>query len=411
MKKYVIITRRVTSMGGAQLYILRRFKHLKSRGYEVCIVVSKHENYFPLEKEFEGATFLCVPEIDNRLVFQTKKKQSLIVENIVNFIGDFEDLIIESHTLSSIEWGELIALKCGAKHLAYPLSEATVSQYKFLPGKEIFRDKLNRGEFYGCSSTSLSFIFDKRNVPNNYVNIGYDETELAAECIPQISYRKKAGDFVVTTITRLDKTYIEFLADAIAQLSVKYRSRNFVLLIVGGCSDIKREMYLKSSFNNEKYGLSNLDIRYLGYIDKLGKDIFRLTDVFVGMGTAAINAISQRCISINIDPMNGMQFSSGFFGVDTKNFAYSETGKVYPIIVKLESALLLKEDEKEKLKITGRRLFDEEFEINQCFRKLDQVVESLPVVCHRNSLEVTFFYRLFVRGLICFRKLINSRKL
>jgi hypothetical protein len=49
MKKYIIITGRISDMGGAQLYVLRRALHLKQCGFDVLIIVAIHSDYFPLK--------------------------------------------------------------------------------------------------------------------------------------------------------------------------------------------------------------------------------------------------------------------------------------------------------------------------------------------------------------------------
>lgn len=397
MKKYIIITRRVSNMGGAQLFVLRRALYLIENDYSVCIVVGEHNDYYPLEDSFSKITVIAAPEIKYCVARRSKKQQEIILSRLMDQIGPADSFLIESHTLTGIEWGELLAAKCGARHLAYPLTEPKVSEYRFQPGIRIFNNKLNKGEFYGCTSTSLSDIFEAKKVPDHFVNIGFDESELVENSTPTIDYNKNISDFVITTITRFEKTYIEHLADATAELARKYPEQIFVLLIAGGSPNQSRVDYLKQNYNSAVYGLENLVIKYLGYIDKLGKDIFLLSDVFVGMGTASINAISQGCITINIDPHDGMRYSSGFFGIDTNNFAYSETGKQYAIYSKLEEAYLFEGDKRLQIQKAGRMLYEEQFEINACFRRLDAIVNSLPIVRECKLLNINAAYRLFVR--------------
>lgn len=398
MMKYVIITPRVSSMGGAQLYVLRRSLHLKRLGYEVHIVVANHsDDYYPLKEKFDNIPIYIIPETGLRLAQVSKKNQEKLLTNLLNEVGKSESYYVESHTLYAVEWGEILSAKCNARHLAYLLGVQPISAYKFQPGLRIFDEKLLKGEFYGCSSVSLAKIFDREDVPSNYINIGYDEKEMADQSVPAINYSKQVGDYVITTITRFDKTYIEPLADAVAELAHKYEKQRFVLLLVGSCPNQKRVDFLKSNYNNERYKQSNLDIRYLGYIDVLGKDIFELSDVFVGMGTASINAISQQCITINIDPRGGMTKASGIFGVDTMNFGYSENGSLYSIFSKIEEVFLFDNNRIRQIKDSGRALFENEFEVEACFRKLDAVMDSLEKTNDRPSLKVSDFYRLLVR--------------
>ncbi len=407
---YVIMTRRVSAMGGAQLFALRRALHLREKGYEVFIVVTRHEAFFPLENKFQGIPLIHMPQMEHGTAFVTPLRQSKMLAELYHNLGDVKEIRIETHTLSTIEWGEIFSAQYGAKHLAYPLAEATVSHYALQPGKRIFHEKLESGEFYGCNSRSLAQIFRNEEVPSNYVNIGYDENELSDRSSPEITYKKKKGDYVITTVSRLDKTYIEPLADAVSKLASTYPSHYFVLLIAGGCSDKGRETFLRNNYNNERYGLPNLDIRYAGYIVKLGRDLFRLTDVFVGMGTASINAISQGCITINIDPRNDMKCASGIFGIDTNNFAYAENGRTYSIYDKLREVYLFDEDEKNRVSSLSRELYEDEFEIEKCFERMDTIIESFSNVHNRRSLRTPLFYRLMARTYLFYIRVVRKNK-
>lgn len=383
-------------MGGAQLYVLRRCLYLINKGYCVYIFVTDHSDYFPLKDKFGEVPLIVIPEIKKRVASFSRRKQNTIIKTIIDKVGRSDSFYIESHTLTTIEWGELVAAEIHARHLAYPLSEPSVKEYKYKPGIRIFEEKLNNGEFYGCSSYSLKEIFGHDIESPHFINIGYDEAELKDSCIPAIQITKPQGTYVILTISRLDKTYIEVLADAVSKMALKYPSQSFLLLIAGGCSDSMREGFLKNNYNNDHYQQPNLDIQYLGYINTLGKDIFKLADIFVGMGTASINAISQKCVTINIDPRNGMKQASGFFGIDTSNFAYPETDKTFSVFSKLEEAFQMNKSQVQSVQMIGRKLFEEQFEINTCFRKIDNVINSVKPVEKRATLMVSGFYRMKV---------------
>lgn len=408
IKKYLILTFNVCNLGGGQLYVLRRAKYLKARGFDVHIVVTYHTNYFPLEDNFKDFSLYVIPEMGKPSANVSKPSVNLLISELIGKIGSYTEMLIESHTLETIEWGELLAIRCGAKHLAYPIAEPRVSKYKYNPGVRIFWNKLKTNSFYGCTSTSLKQIFEIPNAPANYVNIGYDENEMYDKCVPSIDYNVKEGDYVITTVTRLDKTYVEPLVKSTAQLAQKYSQQKFVLLIAGGSKTKGREEFLFSNFSNEKFKLPNLNIVYTGYIEKLGKDIFKISNVFVGMGTASINAISQGCITINIEPNNRMQYSSGFFGVDTNNFAYSESGRTYTILEKLEEAYLLSNEEVNRRKERSRELYDVEFKTDSCFKRLDQLFDSIEPSVVNKKYDIPFSYRLRVQAEILIKKMIYS---
>ena len=405
MRKYIIITYDICNMGGGQLFVLRRANHLNNMGYEVHIVVTYHSDYFPLKEQFKNFPFYVIPEMGDAVVKVPKKRADRLINNLLDKMGNPMSPLIESHTLPTIEWGELIASKCGAKHLAYPLAEPKVSGFKFNPGKEIFAEKLRKGQFYGCTSTSLKEIFDSDNVPNNYINIGYDENELYEKSTPTLNLFRKSDEYIITTVTRLDKTYVEPLVEETAQLARKYPNQKFVLLIAGGSKTPGREEYLLNNYSNRNFNISNLNIVYKGYIEKLGRDIFEITDLFVGMGTAVINAISQRCITLNIDPRDNMQYASGFFGIDTNNFAYSESGKRFTIFEKMEEAYLMRQEEKNHAEARSRELFETEFDNEACMVKLDSVINSLPVITDNDIPHVSLLYRYYVISGVSLKRL------
>ncbi len=395
MAKYLILTYEISCLGGGQLYVQRRAEYLVKQGIDVRIVVFYHDSsYFPLEMKFEGIPYYIIPEMGMTTSMLTASKVDKIVDGLLNKIGESDDISIESHTLTTIEWGELIAFKCKGRHLAYPLAEPTISSYYFEPGKKIFTYKLNNNEFYGCTSVSLKQIFGKKNVPSNYINIGYNVSELEDECIPHIKYVKKEPDYVISTVGRLDKDYIEPLIQGCINLAEVFPQQSFVLLIGGGSKTPGRENYLKNKY--EKTKCKNLQVIFTGYIEKLGKDIFQMSDVFAGMGTASLNSISQGCLTINIDPNDGMRYASGFFGTDTNNFAYSESGKIFEISDKLKEAYLLNADKRDSIIQTANELFVNSYEENACFKQLDEVISKIDRASEESILKVSRLYRLYV---------------
>ena len=132
-----------------------------------------------------------------------------------------------------------------------------------------------------------------------------------------------------------------------------------------------------------------------------------MTDIFIGMGTASINAISQGCATINIDPRSNK--ASGVFGVDTNNFAYSENNKLYKIEDKI--AELLKDAKKLAVaKERGLYLFKESFTNEASFNKLDYLLNK----SEKNKLFFKFNENYLIKckdlvlySLICFRKMIK----
>lgn len=381
-------------MGGGQLFVLRRSLYLKNKGFDVHVITTFDNGVFPLKESFEGISIYNIPEMASSSSFVSEKRQKEILSDVIQKIGKADKYYLESHTLGTIEWAELLSVKLHGRHLAYPLAEPLFNKQFFYPGKSIILNKLERNQLYGNNSRSLVHIFGKEPKQNLFINIAFDETELKEMCFPSLNYKKQAGDYVITTVTRLDKTYVEPFIEDVKKLALKYPTEKFVMIVAGGSNTGTREKDLLAKYSRSS--IANLKIIFTGYIKELGKDIFNISDVFVGMGTASINAISQKCIALNIDPSRN-SMCSGIFGIDTNNFGYTENGKVYTILEKIEEIYLADENKKNYLKKTGRELFETSFEINSCFLQMDAAINSISESQDEPYLHVSRLYRFIVR--------------
>ena len=72
----------------------------------------------------------------------------LISELLVNW--KLQEMLIESHTLETIEWGELLAIRV-ALNIGVPYSGTQSLKYKYNPGVRIFWNKLKTNSFYVCT--------------------------------------------------------------------------------------------------------------------------------------------------------------------------------------------------------------------------------------------------------------------
>ena len=393
MSNYLIITPNLCNMGGAQLYVLRRSIYLKKKGYNVFIVVWFDNGYFPLKTQFEDTPIFVSPELAKPYVLVNKKKATAAINSIADFVGIDKDTIIESHTFTTIEWGEIIASFYKCKHLAYPLTEESVARYIWKPGKKILRDKLKHNELYGLSDASLEIMFGNPCSPNNYVNVGFDERELVDKSVPSIEYEKSENDFVISTVSRLDKTYIESLVDDVIKLANKYPQQSFILIVAGGSKTGNRQSYLVNKYKQENIHCSNLRVLFTGYITSLGRDLFLNSDVVVGTGLAAINSISQSRVTIVIDERNDRAL--GFFGTDTNNFGYGSLKHNFSIFSKLDEAYLLDSCKKEIIKKAGRQLYQSDFYTERCFEKLDVAISQIRNSAAKDYLKVGWGEYLF----------------
>lgn len=395
-KNYLILTYNVCNQGGAQLLVLRRAKYLKEKGYNVKIVVAYDNGNFLLKEEFTDFEIILIRDFINTLCLQPYSKITSKILEVSKKIDPQNEGIsyIESHTVPTCVWGEVLANKFQAKHMTYLLAEFLFSDLKFYYDRKILLKKLRSRELFGVSASSIEIIFGKKykKYSDQYINVGFDRGELLELSLPLLNLNKEQNTFIIGTVTRLDKTYVEPLIEDSILLAKKYPSQKFLLLIAGSSPNADRQQYLTDKYNANNLGVDNLTIRWTGYINKLGKDIFEFLDVFVGMGTASINSISQKCLTLNIDPFTDM--CSGFFGTDTSNFAYSDRGGLYKIIDKLQEAYLMSDTNRDVYRSNGLALFDKEFDMIVCEEKQDRFFNDI-IPSHENKHNVIpFLYEL-----------------
>jgi hypothetical protein len=179
---------------------------------------------------------------------------------------------------------------------------------------------------------------------------------------------------------------------------IKFASNNpkqmINLIVAGGTIHHGLTEKLRNEFLAPNLKLLNLKIIFTGYITSLGKDLFRNTDIFIGMGTASINAISQGCATLNIDPRTNK--TSGIFGIDTDNFAYSFKNETYEIEDKL-SLLIRDTNLLETAKQEGKKLFNTKFTVEATFKR-----QMLLLKQSANKLEHYKFKRSFFHTAIDF---------
>lgn len=390
---YYFLTEGVSNFGGAQLLVLRRAKFLQKIGLNVKIIVLRHRGEFILENQFNNIPILYLQELENPFLFYSKKHKQNLLQTVHLFLKDTENSIFESHSLQAAVWCEFFASVLKIKHIVYLLNEAKANKYRYYPSKGFFYFKYNRGELFGASDQSLERIFQKSisGFRNQYINVSFDPNELLEKTEPTIEKLELIRNSkTILTVSRLEKKYVEDLIKACLKFAKSYPEQNINLIIAGGTIHKDIEDKLKNDFLPPKTYLPNLKIHFIGYISTLGKDIFKLAEVFVGMGTASINSISQGCVTLNIDPK--MNMTSGIFGVDTNNFAYSSNDKVYKIEDKIFAVL---NDSKlhNEAKLQGKKLFETKFTNKASFDKLEFLLQ-------KSDSNLTYFYfknNLFIR--------------
>ncbi len=388
-KNYVFLTEGISNYGGAQLLVLRRAKYLQSLGFSVKIIVQRHRGEFYLKNKFKEIPVLFLPELEFPLSLISNSKKQKLIKTFELFLNDTSNTLLETHSLSTAVWGEYFSQKFNIKHIVYLLNEDQIKHFKYYPGKIFFNFKFKRGELFGCSNKSLEIIFDscQEGFNEKYINVSFDPDELLELTEPPLMINSVDNWLTISTIGRLEKGYIRSLILACINIAHNNPDRKVMLIIGGGTIYKSIENEIKSEFLPPKTNIANLKIIFTGYITSLGKDFFQITDIFVGMGTASINAISQGCATLNVDPKTNK--TSGIFGIDTNNFAYPENNTVYEI----EDKILFLATNPEmllKAKQEGRKLFENNYTTQACFEKLNYLLEKSTQVSSYYKFRINF---------------------
>lgn len=381
---YIIITNSMHLMGGAELYAIRRANYLKDKKNCKVVFVLKErmeENGF-WQKEMKDYQVIHLPEMNRPILYYSKKKSLRIIQTIVSKIGKLDkDYYIETHTIHLAGWAELLAQKVNGFNVLYFLNDSTIKgKIRFYPHSDFYEYKLENKEVIGLNRALLSIVFQKKikEVYNQYVNIGFSKKELSlkSKCSKYSLEEIKNYDFIIGTVARLEKEYIKVLIEEVISFSEKNKTKKIALLIGGDTPNIKlKKKYDKFFLKNKeiKKRYANLDILHLGYINPLGIDFFRKLDVFVGQGTAVVNAISEKTATIVM--MNSKK-TNGILGIDTDLFGYSDQTTFYNLQDKLNK-LLNSPDYLQNAKEKGYNLYMEEYEQQVCFQKFDNYISQL----------------------------------
>ncbi|MBA7497328.1 hypothetical protein ES704_00056 [subsurface metagenome] len=389
---YIFVTPNISFIGGAELYIKRKCEYLVRNNCIPLIITGNNSNIliFELNKYKQ----LMIEELMFSPIFFSLKKQKKIIAKIVNWIksncNQSNNIIVESHDMSTTLWSELIAEKLKIINFSYFLSDVELKKMSTIY-QEFAKFKLDRKELIAITEKSMQVMFENiKNIDkseNNYINIPFGKDEIIKNDNLIMSFLNNIDrlSFVISTVSRLEKGYLHKLIESVGKIAKKNSNNVFVLIIVG---DSKDKNLLDKFKKKYKFVQKNLDVIFTGYINPLPKILFKRTHIFVGMGTSVINSISQGCATICFDRRTNL--SAGILGLNLRNFAYNDREKEntleYDINKLLYNKKLLKE-----AKIKGEKLFKEEYSNEIVMKKFMDLVNDRLKYSERKYFNIVDF--------------------
>ncbi|MBW7676615.1 glycosyltransferase family protein [Chryseobacterium chendengshani] len=406
------MTQSIGDLGGSQLYTVRRIKHLLKRNIKVCVVAGSNDN-FTLQKEFEGIDILIVPEINFLPSMFTKARWKSVVQKIVSFLQVNRYDVIESHSISTGVYAELVSKQTKSKNIIYLLNEDKVKNEDGINFNNFFNFKLKRNELFGVSSKSLEIILNRSlsEKENNFINIPFDLEEISGNeslsIIDEVTGND--ADLKILSIARLDKTYLVNLIEEIIELAKERYDLKFLLVIIGNSSDARILESLKSRNPN----LKNLAIFFPGYVHPIPSILFKKVDIFIGQGTASVNSISQRCATAIIDPRDNK--SPGFLGVDTNNFGYPEKDVPNRSIKEILQQVILDKNIISIAQEFGEKLFYSSYLSSSVMKdfddkiiKSDMEIKYWDFIFIKSKRRIIEFLLIYVFGIKSFEIIFNK---
>lgn len=366
---YILATPNITRIGGAELYALRRIKYLKNHYNDINIIL--------LTSEY-NKNDLILEEFNKFEILKVNKKiqDDLPLKQNIEYLSDLlktklnlkKETIIETNCFF-MKTLEKVADKLKAKYYIYLTVEIPFFQDKNL---KFYLEKVKRGELIGVCKETLRISFGQyyKEEFNRYVNIGFNQEEIKSDLdkTKKLNLEKNENFFRIMIISRLEKEYVEKAIKEVIKVVQKHQELNIELVIVGDSADGKERKRLEKEYISKK----NLKIRFLGYINPIFQELYLNSDLFIGMGTALVNASAFSCTSLGIDPRNSK--ASGFLGVDLFSSAYSADDKTCDISNKIEEYIFLNDERKNDYKKRAKEFFNKEYDFKAVMKKLDSYI-------------------------------------
>lgn len=370
---YLIITTSTAGIGGAELYVLRKAQFMSKKGYKVLIITAKSK---PLMiRDFQNFPVLTEPSVSYPCYWFTRSYIKKAITRMTEFVLDCgatsDGLFVESTYKGNSTWAELLSRKLNVRSLIYETNGLDTKE-KTLANFLAFKAK--RGELLGCSRFSNQKLFanfpeyyDERK--NLYVNVPFDNSEIVDDTKGTV-FSKDPNTLRILTVSRIEKKYLIYLIGEVSKVAQVIPNKTIELTMVLSRRKGKEFSILeKQSMNLPE----NLKVSFLGPIVPLSKSLFLTHNVFVGMGTASLNAISMGMPTILADSKSNL--STGVLGVDVDYFGYApayESTIAEQLQRFLDNPTLFMEASER-----GLSLFQEEYESSAVMNKFMEHVERI----------------------------------
>ncbi len=318
MRLYVFITTSLSNMGGAQMYMRNKLLYLRNNGWSSTIVSGQGQNItIPELKEFR----CFYPELGFPIHYFSHRRQEKVLKAIVEGLlpGKYDEIVVESSSITTSTWAEEIARRIGARHLAFILQEQ--NRVSNIHLQQFFKFKHQRKELTGIAPNSLYDMF----LP--FSPISKDESYwLSASCsnveadidhplLHKIDSSKY--DAVVGLFSRLEKPFVEPTLQQFCKFALTKPSMKFLLLCIGnaprGSNVVKRITDIVSTS-------SNVELLITGYLYPVPTKLLEVCDVILSSAGSCECSKRSGVPTISIDANDFMPI--GILGKTTNRLTF-----------------------------------------------------------------------------------------
>lgn len=311
---YLFLTNNIGDIGGGQLYMARKIRHLKEIGWRV--EVWHFDSTQPVLEDLKPYSGNHLRWLCHRYTTLTDTiRQRALREMSDKIVTD--RIVIESYTLETGLWGEALAASLSermeAVHLCFLLTETpripSVEERGFL------EYKYRQGLLKGISDRTLSNLLPGLKPGDGKLYAfctGGNVADIESAAIPNIPVRE---DFAILSVGRLEKPYVPDMLEEIAEFAVKMDSRGKrVRLFMVGDTHAKELRRRLKEMVAEVFGLR---VDWCGFLWPVPRELYRVADIFVGVSGAVEDAVLEGIPSIVLDASDHQVI--GLYGETTSN--------------------------------------------------------------------------------------------
>lgn len=383
----VIFSNELEVVGGAEDYIIRKVITLIKNNYKVIVIAPAINDYYKKILIYNDIPFIINEKLGVSPKYLWKRDRRDLLNQIEKEISFCKWDCIESHQVYPMLWAELISVRLKIPNYIYLLSEAGNYPVYY---KKLLNTKLNNKMLIGCNSMTIPIVAKKMGATiddnNVFLNISVFPDEIKNQ-----NYTidiDKENEFVITTIARLDKYYVRYLIEEVTQVSRTESKPRLVLIIVG--SGFYETEFKKLA---QKHESENLRVIFTGTLKPLPKELFQITNLYIGMGTTVVLSAAMKCPTLTVDPFSNK--SPGFFGEHTSNFAFTDDTSKLKNFSHYIMDVLKNENKLQSYSEIAFKCFQSQFENEAVLKKYKQIIsENKNIFCEKNVYSISLVEQL-----------------